>query len=110
MNQTQILQLIEASQATLKNELVSKHPESKYHILMLQRSFQLVKNYIESAAQNEQQQLKILQDYFQFPVQDLEQSTEQLCAEMAKQSDLQALQLLQQLNQLDLNMTKAGEK
>ena len=37
-----------------------------------------------------------------------EQGTEQLCAEMAKQSDLQALELLQQLNQLDLNMIKAG--
>jgi len=41
-------------------------------------------------------------------VHDPEQGTEQLCVEMAKQSDLQALELLQQLNQLDLNMIKAG--
>jgi len=59
MNQSQILQLIDASQATLKHELQVKHPESKYHLLMLQRSFQLLKNYIEVAAQNEQQRLEI---------------------------------------------------
>lgn len=108
MNQAQILQLIDASQATLKHELQVKHPESKYHLLMLQRSFQLLKNYIEVAVQNEQQRLEIFQNYFHFPVHDPEQGTEQLCAEMAKQSDLQALELLQQLNQLDLNMIKAG--
>lgn len=108
MNQTQILQLIEASQATLKHELQAKHPESKYHLLMLQRSFQILKNYIEVAAQHEQQQLDIYQDYFQFPVSDAEQSNEQLCLSMQKQFDAKAFAVLQQLNQLELNMIKAG--
>ncbi len=108
MNQAQILQLIDASQTTLKHELQVKHPESKYHLLMLHRSLQILKNYIEVVAQNEQQQLDILQNYFHFSVNDLEQSTEQLCSEMRKQLDIQALEALEQLNQLDLNFTKAG--
>lgn len=108
MNQEQILQLIEASQATLKYELQAKYPESKYHFLMLQRSLQILKNYIECSAQQEQQQLEIYQNYFNFPVDDIEQSTEQLCREMRSQFDLQALTILKQLNQLDLNITQAG--
>ena len=108
MNQAQILQLIDASQTTLKHELQVKHPESKYHLLMLHRSFQILKNYIEVVAQNEQQQLDIYQNYFHFPVNDLEQSTEQLCSDMRKKFDIQALEALEQLNQLDLNITKAG--
>lgn len=108
MNQEKILQLIEASQATLKHELQLKHPESKYNILMLQRSFQIVKNYIENLAEKQQRQLDLYQDYFQFPVSDLEQSTEQLCTEMRKQFDRQALEMLEQLNQLDLAITRAG--
>ena len=44
MNQQKILELIQASQATLKHELMPKHPESRYNLLMLQRSFEIVKN------------------------------------------------------------------
>ena len=108
MNKDYILQLIDASQVTLKQELLVQHPESKYQLLMLHRSFQILRHYIEMGTQNEQQQLQILQDYFQFPIHDVAQSTAQLCVEMQKRSDLQALQVLTQLNQLDLNISQAG--
>ena len=107
MNQSQILQLIAASQEMLRHELQSKHPESKYQLLMLQRSFQILKNYIENARVNEKQQQDIFEQYFHFPVYDIEQSSEQLCAEMRKAYDSQALDILKQLNQLDLNVSKA---
>ena len=108
MNQSQILQLLDAGQATIQQELLSKHPESKYSLLMLQRSLQIVKNYLEVVAQNERRQLDILENYFQFPIDDVEQSQQQLCADMHKQFDRQALQVLHQLNQLELNIIKAG--
>lgn len=107
MNQAQILQLIEASQAMLRHELQTKHPESKYQLLMLQRSFQILKNHIENARSNEIMKQEVYEDYFKFPVSNIQQSDELLCAEMRKNYDSQALGILKKLNQLDLNVSKA---
>ncbi|WP_104503872.1 MULTISPECIES: hypothetical protein [Acinetobacter] len=108
MNQERIIQLIEAGQSLLKHELQLKHPESKYSLLMLQRSFQILKNYIESQSEQEQKQLDIYQNYFHFPITNAVQSADQLCVEMRENFDMQALAVLEQLNQLELEIIKAG--
>ena len=109
MNQQKILELIQASQATLKHELMPKHSESRYNLLMLQRSFEIVKNYIESSEYAQTKQLDLFQQHFQFPVQDVEQSMEQLSQDMRTAFQPDAFAILQQLNELEMSLIKTGK-
>lgn len=110
MNQHKILELIQASQATLKHELMPKHPESRYDILMLQRSFEILKNYIAVQEELKAKQLEIFQSHFKFPVDDTAQSVEQLCRELRQKCDMESLVVLNQLNQLELDVVAPGKK
>ena len=105
MNQQKIMELIHASQTTIKVELMQKHPESKYNLLMLLRSLSIIEKHVRLSAEQQQQQLTILADYFKFPVSDAQQGLEQLSKEMRHQQQMPLPEVLKQLNQLDLNLT-----
>ena len=109
MNQQKILELIQASQTTLQHELMPKHPESRYNLLMLQRSFEIFKNYIELSGHAQAKQLDLFQQHFQFPIQDAEQSMEQLSQDMRTAFQPDAFAILQQLNELEMSLIKTGK-
>lgn len=105
MNQQQFLDLIQASQTTLKHELMTKHPESKYQLLMLSRSFELVKQYLIQQNQHQKLTADALQNYFQLPISSLEEGLTHLCEDLRQQHQTHALETLQRLNQADLRIT-----
>ena len=105
MKQQQFLDLIEASQTTIKQELLDKHPESKYQLLMLSRSFDLLKHYITEQYQSEQQSKIALADYFHMPITNLDDGIEHLCEHLRHHIEPHHLELLQQLNRADLKIT-----
>ena len=109
MDQQKILELIQASQTTLKQELLPKHTESRYNLLMLQRSFEILKHYVEVQEHIQSKQLEIFQQHFKFPVNDTVQGMEQLCHELRAEFDADTLNVLQQLNQLELDIVAVGK-
>ena len=102
MNQQQFLDLIHASQTTIKEDLLAKHPESKYQLLMLSRSFELVKLYLSQQSQYQQDTSKALEAYFQLPILDIEEGIQHLCQDLRHQPQAHTLETLQRLNQADL--------
>lgn len=108
MNQQKILELIHASQSTLKHELLVKYPEAKYDVLMLLKSMSIIEKYMIQAQSQEQEKLELLKNYFKFPVENLDHSMQQLCAEIRTDFDFNTLEVLKQLNQLDLKITQTG--
>lgn len=105
MKQQDFLDLILASQNTIKQELIHKHPESKYQLLMLQRSFDLLRHYIVQADDYEAKNLAALQQYFQMPVNNVQEGIKQLSEDLRTEHNPQVLATLRQLNQADLNIS-----
>ena len=104
MNQQDFIALIQASQSTIKEELLLKHPESKYDLLMLVRSFDLLKNYIQQANQHQ----AIYQDTLKNALgddQEIDQSLEQLCAKLRQDICENDLEILRKLNNVDLSIS-----
>ena len=105
MKQHQFLDLIAASQTTIKQELLDKHPESKYQLLMLSRSFDLLKHYINQQQQTEKDRKLALEEYFHLPIQHHDAGIEHLCEQLRHHTEPQQLALLNRLNQADLSIT-----
>lgn len=105
MKQQDFLDLILASQTTLKQELLPKHPESKYQLLMLQRSFDLLAHYIVQAEAYHNENLNALQQYFQMPIEDVQEGIQQLAEELRLQVKSETLNTLRRLNQADLSIS-----
>lgn len=104
MNQQDFIALIQASQTTLKEELLVKHPELKYDLLMLVRSFDLLKNYI-SKSDDYYKTYQSALNSASAKDEDIEQSIAQLCSKLRDEISEEDLSLLRQLNQADLSIT-----
>ena len=105
MKQQQILDLIQASQTTIKQDLLQAHPDSKYQLLMLSRSFDLIKHYISEQQQAQQLSRHSLEQYFSLPILDLEEGIRHLAQDLRHQLPSDALTTLQKLNEADLMIT-----
>lgn len=104
MNQHDFIALIEASQTTLKQELLNKHPESKYQLLMLTRSFDLLKQYISHAQNYDETYQTALDDYLGSS-QAIATGLDEMCSKLRTEIDENALKTLRTLNQADLKIT-----
>ncbi|WP_299188738.1 hypothetical protein [uncultured Psychrobacter sp.] len=69
MKQQTFIDLIETSQAVIKNELLPNSSD-KYNLLMLMKSFELVKNYILEQENYAENVNKILQPALDMPFVD----------------------------------------
>lgn len=102
MKQQDFLDLILSSQTTIKQDLLPKHAESKYQLLMLQRSFELLRHYLTQQHSYQQERQHALTTYFQMPVEDIEEGIKQLAQELRHEANPKVLKTLRQLNCADL--------
>ena len=104
MKQQDFIALIEASQTTLKQDLLIKHPESKYQLLMLLRSYELLKQYILQAKQYDHEYTTTLNQCLNSE-QSITSNLENLVDSLRDNIDPNMLLLLRTLNNADLKIT-----
>ncbi|RSO58810.1 hypothetical protein EA756_06385 [Acinetobacter lactucae] len=107
MKQQKILDLINASQALIKSDLLPNSATHKYQLLMLIKTFEILRAYIEQGESLVARENGILQDYFHFPIQNFEDAFAQLCSDLREDVHIENVQqLLQDLNREDLKITE----
>lgn len=102
MKKDKYIELINASQATIRDELLSTS-NKKYELLMILRTFELLKGYILEKEAYKLKVNKLLQDFFQLPISDNEEALELLCLNIREgggYSDM--FSILELLNNEDL--------
>ena len=108
MKQQDFLDLIKASQTTIKQDLLPHYPESKYALLMLIRSFDLLREHIVQQESYQHKYQQALTDFFRMPILNIDEGIQTLCKEIREDQDLpveQVLQTLRHLNQADLSIS-----
>lgn len=109
MNQEKLLMLIQASQDCLKHELIPKHSESKYELLMLLRSFDLLKQYITHAAQQDQSIQATLHEIYGVPITNIEEGLQHLSQDLRQDYQIDWYNYLVKLNRAELAITHPEE-
>lgn len=102
MKQDRYIDLINASQATIRNELLSTS-DKKYELLMILKSFELLKGYILEKGAYKFKVNRLLQDLFELPISDNQEALELLCLNIREgknYSDISSI--LELLNNEDL--------
>ncbi|MFW6699103.1 hypothetical protein ACODTP_16495 [Acinetobacter pittii] len=107
MSEQKIIDLIKASQASIKNELLPQSGNQKYNLLMLMRSLEILQAYILQKDISTLHRSGIVQDYFSFPIKDVDEAIQLFISDIreGKQSD-QAFEILKALNSEDLKITE----
>ena len=105
MKQDDFLALIAASQTTIKQDLLNKHPESKYQLLMLSRSFDLIKQYLLQQDDYDAQNQMILSAYLNEIIANIEEGKVALSQSLRHQYQPESIEALKQLNKADLKIT-----
>ncbi|HCA5182050.1 hypothetical protein U2E86_00065 [Acinetobacter baumannii] len=107
MSEQKIIDLIKASQAVIKNELLPQSGSQKYNLLMLMRSLEILQAYILQKDTSTLHRSGILQDYFSFPIKDIDEATQLFISDIreGKQSD-QTFETLKALNLEELKITE----
>ncbi len=107
MKAQKIIDVINASQAVIKSELLVNTTTHRYELLMLNKSFEILRSYIEQGEGLVAREKGILQDYFQFPIYNFEDALAQLCTDIRDGVHIDNLQqLLQDLNKEELKITE----
>ncbi|MEG0652503.1 MAG: hypothetical protein RR479_09800 [Acinetobacter sp.] len=107
MKPQKIIDVINASQAIIKSELLANTTTQKYELLMLNKSFEILRAYIEQGEGLLAREKGILQDYFQFPIHNFEDALAQLCSDIRDDAHIENVQqLLQDLNKEELKITE----
>ncbi|EOQ72820.1 hypothetical protein [Acinetobacter lactucae] len=107
MKEQKMIDLIKASQAVIKNELLPQSGSQKYNLLMLMRSFEILQAYILQKETCSFHSSGILQDYFSFPIKDVDDAIQLFIADIreGKQSE-HTFEILKALNSEDLKITE----
>jgi len=107
MSEQKIIDLITASQAVIKKELLPQSGSQKYNVLMLMRSLEILQAYILQKETFSLHRSGIVQDYFSFPIKDVDEAIQLFISDIreGKQSD-QTFEILKSLNSEDLKITE----
>ena len=108
MKEQKIIDLIRASQAIIKSELLPQMSQNKYELLMLLKSFEILRAYILQQEAFSQHSTGILQDYFHFPIKDAQEAMVQLCSDLREGVQIgNVLELLEALNAEELKVIES---
>lgn len=111
MKEQKIIDLINASQAVIKSELLPQMNQNKYDLLMLLKSFEVLRAYILQKDGFAQRSTGILQDYFHFPIKDDQEAMAQLCSDIREGIHIEhVLELLEELNEEELKLIESKVK
>lgn len=111
MKQQKLIDLINASQATIKTQLLPEATKHKYELLMLIRSFELLKSYILQKDAYLSESRDVLQDQLQMPVADLDEALQALSSDIRLgKVDNNIMPVLQALNQAEFSLTEPKAK
>jgi len=107
MSEQKIIDLIKSSQAVIKNELLPQSGSQKYNLLMLMRSLEILQAYILQKDISTLHRSGIVQDYFSFPIKDIDEAIQLFIADIreGKQSE-HTFDILKALNSEDLKITE----
>ena len=107
MKEQKMIDLIKASQAVIKNELLPQSGSQKYNLLMLMRSFEILQAYILQKETCSLHSSGILQDYFSFPIKDVDEAIQLFISDIREGKQLdQTFEILKALNSEDLKITE----
>lgn len=108
MKEQKIIDLINASRAIIKSELLPQMNQNKYDLLMLLKSFEILRAYILKKEGFAQRSTGILQDYFHFPITDAQDAMAHLCSDLREGVQIDnVLELLEALNTEELNVIES---
>ena len=108
MKKQKILDVINASQTLIKSDLLPNSATHKYELLMLIKSFEILRAYIEQGEGLVAREKGILQDYFHFPIQNFEDAFAQFCTDLREDVYIENVQqLLHDLNREELKITES---
>ncbi|MFC3901351.1 hypothetical protein SAMN05421749_1013 [Acinetobacter marinus] len=108
MHAEKIIELINASQASIKSELLPNTSTHQYQLQMLIKSFEILKQYITHGSTLAMSEKKALERYFQFPIDNIDDARAQLCMDIREGSPIENIHvLLKSLNENELNITES---
>ena len=108
MKEQKIIDLINASQAVIKSELLPQINQNKYELLMLLKSFEILRAYILNKEGFSQHSTGILQDYFHFPIKDAQEALVQLCSDLRENVQIDnVLELLEAMNTEEMKLVES---
>ncbi len=109
MNKEKLLMLIQASQDCLKHELIPKHGDSKYELLMLLRSFNLLQHYLMQSEQQDQSIKDTLHEVYGVPISNIEEGLQHLAQDLRREYQADWYGHLVKLNRAELAITHPEE-
>lgn len=105
MKQQKFIDLINASQAIIKTELLPNNHD-KYQLLMLMKSFELLKCYVIEEENYNSNINYLLQQLFEIPIADNEEALQLLSRNIREgNKDTNLLAILEALNNEELKFT-----
>ncbi len=105
MKQQKFIDLINASQTTIKDELLP-NTYNKYQLLMLMRSFELLKCYVLEEERYNSNTNYLLQQLFEIPIADNEEALKLLSRNIREgNKDTNLVAVLEALNNEELKFT-----
>lgn len=106
MKPQKIVDLINASQGIIKNQLLANSMNNKYDLLMIIRSFDLLKSYIQQIAHHDHSINELLENALGLPIPDTNQGLKELCQNIRNnQPPENVMALLHSINQQELKIT-----